>query len=169
LALTIAPDFADGSMAAAKLQQLSDAINERTPLFARVTANQNVGPSNTTLQNVTEIALVLAANAVYDFRLDLQYGTNTTADIKIGWVGPSGYAMDIAFMVFNVSETWVTGRTTESVVLGMGGTGNYAYFSGVLTTGSTAGTLQLQAAQNTSTAVATNVEAGTLLIAHRVS
>jgi len=151
----------------------ADALNTAfaavTTLFAVSSADQNVGPSNTTLQNVTDLAVSVAAGAVYEFRLDLQYSTNTTADIKIGFTFPVGLTMDYALLAFNTSETWVTSRGSQTTVLSLGGTGTVVVLAGTVTVGSTAGTLQLQAAQATSTAVATTVEQGSLLVLKRLS
>lgn len=144
-------------------------LTERTPLGGRVSVDQNVGPSNTTLQDVTDALVAVVANAVYGFQLDLQYSSNSTADIKLGWTVPTGASMDYAFMAFNVSGTWVVGRTTHSSTVGFDGANTSAYLSGVIVTGANAGNVQLQAAQNTSTAVSTLVEAGTLLRAWRIS
>jgi hypothetical protein len=169
VALTVAPDFPDGILTPAKLQQLTDAINERTPLMGRKTSDQNVGPSNTTLQDVTEMLVAVEANAVYEFTLSLQYSSNSTADIKIGWTVPSGAAMDYGFMAFSTAGTWIVGRATHSSTAGFDGANNYAVLFGVIVVSSTSGSVQFQAAQNTSTAVTTNVEAGSYLMAHRVS
>lgn len=43
MALTTAPVFSDGTLPAAKLQQLSDAINERTPLVTITTRTTSSG------------------------------------------------------------------------------------------------------------------------------
>jgi len=169
LALTNAPDFTDGILTAARLQQLADAINQRTPLAGLKTSNQNVGPSNDVLQNVTEVAVAVEANAVYAFCLYLQYSSNSTADIKIGWSVPAGTTGDYGFSAFNTAGTWTVGRATFVSTAGFDGANTYASLEGSFTTSSTAGSVQFQAAQNTSTAVTTNVEAGTLLIAYRIA
>lgn len=168
MALTVAPDFTDGPITAAKLQQLADAINQRTPLAGRKTSDQNVGPSNTTLQDVTECGLVVEANAVYAFGLYLQYSSNATADIKIGWSVPAGTTGDYGFSAFNTSGTWTVGRATFLSTAGFDGANTYASLEGSFITVDS-GTVQFQAAQNTSTAVSTLVEAGTLFIAQRIA
>lgn len=55
MALTTAPDFVDGILTAAKLQTVSDAVNERTPLLTKTTRTSNVGTftAETQLDSVT--------------------------------------------------------------------------------------------------------------------
>lgn len=144
-------------------------LTERTPLVGLKTSDQNVGPSNTVLQDVTECGIAVVANAVYEFRAYLQYNSNATADIKFNFTGPVGAAMDYGFQVFSVSGVWVVGRTTLGITFGADGAMTFGTLYGSFTTGANAGTFQLQAAQQTSTAVATNVEAGTLVALTRVS
>lgn len=168
MALTVAPDFADGITTAAKLQQLSDAINERTPLYASVLTDQNVGPSNTTFQNVTELVLTVVANAVYEFRCYIQYSSNSTADIKVQFVLPSGATMDYIGIGFTSAEAVSFFRGTGGSAT-LGGSMNSFLFAGSVTTASTSGTVQMQAAQGTSTAVTTNVEVGSFIGLTRVA
>jgi len=138
-------------------------ISERTMLEAFNTAAQNVGPSNTTLQNVTDVSLQVVAFATYRFTLDLQYTSNGTADIKIGFTVPAGATMDYLTMGYNAAAVVTYGVGVQSTVTDFGGNATSAFLSGIMGISSTAGTLQLQAAQNTSTAVTTNVEPGTTL------
>jgi hypothetical protein len=165
MALTTIPS------AGAKLRAsvLSSLITEIRPLVGVKTSDQNVGPSNTVLTDVTECGVAVVANAVYEFRAYLQYSSNTTADVKFGFTGPVGAAMDYGFLLFNVSAVWIVGRTTLGISFGADGGNTFATCHGSFTTGANAGTFQLQAAQNTSTAVTTNVEAGTVIALNRVS
>lgn len=157
--------------AGAKLRgaTLAALMLERQTLSGLKTIDQNVGPSNTTLQDVTDVSISVVANAVYRFTLDLQYASNGTADIKFGFTLPSGAAGDYEFWCFNISAVWAVGRSTMAGTISFDGASNAAHLSGTITVGANAGTVQLQAAQNTSTAVTTNVEAGTILTAWRIS
>jgi hypothetical protein len=146
------------------------AVTELRLLAAYNSSNQNVGPSNETLTNVTGLSLAVVASATYEFRMSLQYSTNTTADIKLAFTFPTGLTMDVAAGGFSAGgETWITTRGTQATTWTWGGTGNSAYWHGHVATGVNAGTLQLQAAQNTSTAVTTNVEAGTFMSLRRIT
>lgn len=144
-------------------------LTERTPLSGLKTSAQNVGPSNVTLQDVTEVSIAVVASAVYEFRLYFQYSSNATADIKVGWTLPVGGAGDFGVHYFDAADAVAAATTTMASAFSLSGARNYATLLGSITTGANAGTVQLQAAQNTSTAVTTNVEPGTLLIAHRIS
>ena len=60
--------------------------------LAYVTSNQTF-TSTTTLANVTQIVLPVAANATYRFELFLNYGALAAAGIKIGWTVPAAASM----------------------------------------------------------------------------
>jgi hypothetical protein len=153
-----------------RASEVSSAVTELRLLSALKSSDQNVGPSNTTLADVTGMGIAVVANAVYEFHMSLQYSTNTTADIKLAFTFPTGLVMDVGAMGFAAgSEAWITTRGIQTTTWTWGGTGNSAYWHGTVTTGANAGTLQLQAAQNTSTAVTTNVETGTLMTLRRIS
>src|SRR5262245_54452011 len=98
--------------AGAKLRgsTFSSLITELRQTVGLKTSDQNVGPSNTTLQDVTELGLAVVANAVYTFDAYIQYASNTTADFKTGFTFPTGLTMDYGFLAFNSAETWVTSR-----------------------------------------------------------
>lgn len=146
------------------------AVTELRLLSAYTGADQNVGPSNTTLADVTGLGIVVPASAIYEFRMSLQYSTNTTADIKLAFTFPTGLTMDVAAAGFSAGgETWITTRGIQTTTWTWGGTGNSAFWHGTVTVGVNAGTLQVQAAQNTSNASTTNVEAGTLMTLRRIS
>lgn len=146
------------------------AVTELRLLGAYNGADQNFRATGTTLTNVTGLSIAVVASAVYEFRLSLQYSTNTTADIKLAFTYPTGLTMDVAAAGFSAGgETWITTRGTQATTWTWGGTGNSAFWHGAVTVGVNAGTLQLQAAQNTGTAVDTFVESGTLMTLRRIS
>jgi hypothetical protein len=146
------------------------AVTELRLLSATSGADQNFRATGTTLTNVTGLSIAVVASATYEFQLSVQYSTSTTADLKLAFTGPTGYSMDVAAGGFSAGgETWITTRGTQATTWTWGGTGNSAYWHGSLTTGVNAGTVQLQAAQNTGTAVDTFVEAGTLMTMRRIS
>jgi hypothetical protein len=142
----------------------------------RKTANQNVGPSNTTLQNVTDIVVALPSGisgAIFGFRGVIWYDSATAADIKFAFTLPAGATMrwapiGIASGATTQSFDGAFGATTGSgtgLILGGAGVGSdlMAIFHGELTMANTAGNLQLQAAQGTSDATATTVQSRTRL------
>lgn len=136
----------------------------------RKTANQNVGPSNTTLQNVTDLVVALPGitGAIFSFRGVVFYDSATAADIKLAFTIPAGASMRWAPMGIATGATTQSfdgafGATTGSgtgLQLGGAGVGTdlHCLIHGEVTMGVTAGNLQLQAAQGTSDATATTVQ-----------
>lgn len=147
---------------------------------SRVTATQNVGPSNTALVNVTNMAVPLPAinGAIYQFRGVVWYNSNTTADIKFAFTMPAGgatmrwgmagLATGAAGVTGDVSLASITASAT-SVSFGGAAADAMAVIEGEITMGTVAGDLQLQAAQATSDASSTNILPRSRLEAWRIS
>lgn len=122
---------------------------------------QQLFTSTTTLANVTSIVLPVVANAVYRFDLYLRYSTTAAGSIKIGWVAPASASM-----------SWMLNALDSSVTASFSGISSYAEQTlastpqlgenaantmvanprGLIITGATPGTIQLQAAQQASNA-----------------
>ena len=184
MALTIAPDFNDGPITAAKLQQLSDAINERTPLRARLTADHPLTASDTTLENVTGLVVALPANTIWEGYLDAAWtlAAGAAEDIAFGFDFPTGAVCDAggvgphtamaagtAFgdgeFVRRLSMTAASTKITFGASTGVaGGTIQIA-----ITVGNTAGNLQVMACQGTSGVNVVTVKAGSRLVLTRIS
>lgn len=154
-------------------------LESMLPLVAYKATTEPV-TSSTTLQNDDDLVLSVEANATYEMDLKLFHDSDATVagDIKIGWVGPSGATMNWGVHGANSAATSSTSalanmqtRVIGEVAAFGGGdsSGTVALAFGVLVTSSTAGTLQLQWAQETSNAVATNVRAGSLLKLRRIA
>lgn len=111
-----------------------------------------------------ELFLSVVANTTYIFEA-LIWGesASVTPDIKMAWNGPSGMSMRIWMVIGRTGATNITRLLFTSVGttqgLQLSGTVDREgmVFHGVLTVGSTAGTLAFQWAQNTSDATATVV------------
>lgn len=143
-------------------------------------ANETV-TSSTTFQDDNDLFVSVSANATYEVKLFLLHDSDATAagDIKIQWTAPAASTMTWGSQGANVSTTSSSAVTetnmqsrTISENAGYGGgdsTGTVAFIQGVLTTSATAGTLQLQWAQNTSNAVASTVRAGSTLSVRRIA
>lgn len=144
----------------------------------RKTASQNVGPSNTTFQNLTNLVVPLPGitSAVYQFSGIVFYNSNTTADIKFCFIIPAGATMrwgihGLAVGAAGNTGDFTAGSTTGSgtgFTLGGAAADVMAVFHGEVTMGATAGDLQMQGAQNTSDASATNVLSSSRIQAWRV-
>lgn len=125
---------------------------------------------NTTLTADNALSQSLVANATYLFACYLNYegGTLGNSDLKWGWGVPSGTTMRYTVLNRTTAGAADDGLTqTESSVptAGTAGAGNLrgVLMLGSIVAGSTAGTLQLKCAQNTSNVTATTVHAQSLL------
>jgi hypothetical protein len=131
--------------------------------------------SSATLQNDDVLFASVAANAVYKVELGLVYDGATAGDIQLGWTMPAAAAITnvhtVAITTAGAASTDdVTTATAGNPSFGALGTGTNCGYGGVwiLTTAGTSGTLQLQWAQNTSSATATRVFAGSYLVLQRI-
>lgn len=144
----------------------------------RKTADQNVGPSNTVLQNLTNLAVPLPGitGAIYQFQAMVFYNSNGTADIKFAFTIPAGATMRWGVHGLATTASGIVGDMTagsisvsgNTVALGGAAADAMATFQGEVTMGATAGNLQMQAAQNTSDASTTNVMTRSRIHAWRV-
>jgi hypothetical protein len=184
LALSIPPDFTDGILTAAKLQQLSDAISQRAPLAARVTSTQNLATGTTTLASVNELVVVPSINGVYiaDLTIVATLAAGTTEDIKIGLTFPTGATVaggvlggtaagvtgsSSTDLAINATAGWSSG--VSAIPIGLSTSPTLSKFWLILVMGSTAGNFQVQAAQNTGGANVVSVNVGSTLTLTQVA
>lgn len=143
------------------------------PLSAYKASDQ--AGSGSTLADDDDLLISLQANAVYSFELVIGYtgSARGSGDIKVGWSLPSGST--IAYAVYGMSTSsavataapWAT--STSAQALGSNGsTAVGAVLTGTVTTGSTAGTMQLQWARNSGSSTAPTVLSGSSLAAWQV-
>ncbi len=139
---------------------------------ARVTLNQTLAATNTTLQNITSLVRAVAANSQYWVRVLLLYQAAATPLIKIGWTMPAGATLDWTTGALASSVTAASSGIIEKVaynaasvpVLGVdGATTVTAMIDGYLVTSAASGNLQLQAAQSVSNASAPIIIAGSVM------
>jgi hypothetical protein len=144
---------------------LSALITEVRPVIARKTVDETIS-SSSTLQNDDELFVSVTANAVYSARLHLPYQSNATPGFKYGFTFPSGTTLPLwSFEGITTVPAFTYGVATNGGVSGLGGTAaNQALDAwGLVIVSSTAGTLQVQWAQNTLNASNTIVRAGAFL------
>lgn len=147
---------------------LSSLITELRPVTVRKTANETVNNS-TTLQNDDELAIAVEANLTYDFDCELIYNSGATPDLKFGWTYPSGLTMFYAvyaagggtFLGYNEIETSVPAVDGAGAAVGV-------LLKGTVFVSATAGTLQLQWAQQTLNASNTIVQTGSYIRLKRI-
>lgn len=146
----------------------------------RTTATQNVGPSNTTLQNLTNMVVAVPGivGAVFRWRGCVFYDSATAADIKFAFTIPAGATMGWGGMGLASNVAGSTGdasmpeTATSGAALTFGGggvgVGIWMQFEGELTMAATAGNLQMQAAQQTSDATATTIHTRSFIECWRI-
>jgi hypothetical protein len=166
------PTWAPGQVLAA-----GDVNNWFVPLNAYKAADQSV-TSSTTLANDNALFVSVAANCTYTLQLDLFYegAAAGTGDLKWNFTSPSGTTGLTGTPAYFGTDTNIHGAAFVALgstftTLGTNGAGviKYALTTGTLVTSSTAGTLQFQWAQNSSSGTATKVRAGSNLCVWRIA
>jgi hypothetical protein len=139
----------------------------------RKSSDQTV-TSSTTLVNDSQLKFAVAANETYIFEAWLYtYAADGTPDIKVTFTGPSGSTVlwSSSQVIFNA------GGATTLTVVSPGGTSADLFVDanlraiqlyGSVLNGATAGDLQFQFAQNTSSANGTSVKAGSYIYGIKV-
>ncbi len=138
-------------------------LNRGVPNLVRATADTTV-ISSAALVNATGLVQPLEASAVYWWRLMLLYSTGTTPDLKVAFTVPTGADGDWGISGASVRVT----DYGDAATLFLDGANTMAVLEGGITTSSTAGSLQLRFAQNTSTASNTIVRTNSLFSLARV-
>ena len=136
----------------------------------RKSADQVLTPSNTTLQNITDLSVAVpgVVGANFMFRGKIFYEASATADIKFAFTFPvTGGASMRWGAIGPATSGGASGDGTfetrtgsgSAIAYGGGGVGTFlmAIIEGEITMGTNAGTLQFQAAQNTSDASTTTL------------
>lgn len=145
----------------------------------RLSADQLLTMSSTTLQDITGMTFTLPAVAdqVYGWRQTIFFDSSSTADFKIAYTIPAGVTMRWGAVgpATGAGGTgdvnWVTVTASGSSLSYGGnavGTVSIMVVEGELTTSATGGALQLQAAQANSEATQSTVRASTRLEAWRI-
>jgi len=139
----------------------------------RKSADQTV-TSSTTLVNDNQLKFAVEANETYIFQAWLYtYAADGTPDIKVTFTGPSGSTVlwSSSQVIFNA------GGATTLTVVSPGATAADLFVDanlraiqlyGTISNGATAGDLQFQFAQNTSSANGTSVKAGSSIFGIKV-
>ena len=148
---------------------LESLITEVRDPIAYKTADETIA-SSTTLQNDDELFVTVAANAAYRLQHDFVFNSGTTPDIKFTYSLPSGGAGKVIGWAHNTSNVIFTFNGLATATYSLSGIAAVAFVrvSGYITT-SSAGTVQVQWAQNTSDPGSTTVLAGSSLQLTRVS
>jgi hypothetical protein len=146
------------------------------PRAVRKAVDESV-TSSITLQNDDELFLTADANAQYLVFGHVIYDGAAAGDISIAWSGPASATFDwVSGGIQTGASTGVDTVSTSAQILsanpaiGAIGAGSNLVIplQGILVTAGTAGTLQFRWAQNTSSATATRVRAGSVLAMWRI-
>ena len=159
---------------AGQVLSASDVNSWFVGLYAVKTADQSV-TSSTVLVNDTALFLSVAASATYWLQGFLLYegGTSGSSDIKWTFTMPAGATMRYSYVYTppTLSTAAVGTSTAASAGVSTGGTGvlESVMMAGTVVTGVTAGTLQLQWAQNTTSVTSTIMHAQSALTLWKIS
>jgi hypothetical protein len=148
-----------------------------------VSTDVSTGLNDTTLRNATGLAFPMEASGKYIARYSLWYTAGTTGDMKIAWTQPSGaatVASNALTLMSNVttdlggavSLRGDSGGGSGYIVGGAGAAGpwSFAILDAYFECGGTAGTAQLQFAQNANDGgQQTIVRKGSFVHANRVA
>ena len=145
-------------------------------VVAYKTANESV-TSSTTLQNDDHLLFAVAANEVWVARFYLIGNAATTGDVKIAWTVPAGATLLWNAHGLGEGVTSIegahkfAGSSSSGAAQTFGGSGFTFGIHGSIyvANGSTAGNVQLQWAQGTSSGTATTMFAGSHLVADLAS
>jgi hypothetical protein len=152
-----------------------DNFNSLLHLQIRKPADESVA-SSTTLQNDDDLQLTLASNGVYQvYIVMILTGGAGAANSKVAFTFPSGCQIYLGKNYYDVGGVnkpmrWNTSTSPSgSNDIIVGAVGELVPIHGVVINGSTAGTLILQWAQNTSNATATVMKANSTLWAAKIA
>jgi hypothetical protein len=164
------------STAATGLAWAAAPSSGATVKTVRKSADQSV-TSSTTIINDTHLKFAVAANETYIFQIWLYtYAADGTPDIKLTCAGPSGstvlwsssqviYLSDGTPTLTSVQTSGATGGASSLFV---DANNRAIMLYGTISNGATAGDLQFQWAQNTSSANSTTVKAGSSIFGIKV-
>ncbi len=132
-------------------------------LFSRTTSDF-IKNANTTLGDVSGLSFPIAASEVWLFYVGLSLDSSVTADIKLGLTAPSGATGRWGNTLNAVSASIASNLTAATI-----GTDELYIITGLVVNSTNAGTVQLQAAQNTSDATNTTIFTHSHILAVKVA
>lgn len=150
---------------------------EWVPHIVRKTANQSITTADTTPEDVTGLSWAVAANEEWFFKLILRVAASGTAtDGKIGWTVPAGATMEYGEYVSTGWRVQGAGASPAAFSTELSnptfGTAAQSFgliYEGTVIVSATAGTVQFQMSQNTSSAETLTVLKNSHLLLYRLS
>ncbi|MCA1710071.1 MAG: hypothetical protein LC808_45010 [Actinobacteria bacterium] len=123
------------------------------------TADQTV-TNSTTLVSSTSLVMAVAASVMYYINAQIFYDANTTADIKLSLLLPTGATVRLADPDPGATSSTSIQRTYQGIAAG---TVASAVFSGIIDMDTTPGNLTLQFAQSALSATGTILKFGSTI------
>jgi hypothetical protein len=139
----------------------------------RVTADVTF-TSTTTLANITGLAVALVAGRTYSFEVEISWTDAAAGGLQLAMAGSGGLTATNIIYDGYIIDSGANGIKGNGQVTALGsvvasatttGTAGHARIAGTITVG-VAGTLNVQAAQNTSNGTATVIKRGSFMIVH---
>lgn len=151
-------------------------IDDWNPPPVRVAADVSY-TSNTALANISALTIPVAASGIaetWQFHGELYIDGDPTGDVQIAVTVPTGSSLQWGPRGLNSGGTnpsyAMTTTSGTSVTIGcISGTRQLVVFSGTVITGTTAGNIQIQAAQGSSSVTATTIRAASWVRGQRVA
>jgi len=134
----------------------------------RKTADQTVNNS-TTLVNATDMVLPVNVNDIYKFEILVRMEATAVADMKVGWTVPAGATMSWREGPTSAPTPELTDSSTDLMSGSGAGVDAIGSYHGVIIIGATAGSVQMQFAQNTAEVSDTKLLTNTIGIFHKVT
>jgi hypothetical protein len=151
---------------------------------ARTTGDQS-WTSDVVLADITGLSFAIAASEIWAFHAVLMVGFNSTGDIQVAVTTPAGATLAWNGLGLALTEASTNGaplrfsgstngnyvQTTSGTALAWGilASPSQLIIDGIVVNSSTAGSVALQAAQNTSNGTASKVYANSFLIGTRIA
>lgn len=149
--------------------------------FSKGGAVTGGGAGDTTLADVTGMGVAVVASATYKIEGSVVFDASATGDIKIAVTLPAGASI-VASVIGPATNNANNNQTSMNIQAITTSGGSVAYgsaggapmksitFQGTVTVAGTAGTVQVQMAQNAADgATATTIKAGSIISARRIS
>lgn len=140
----------------------ADEWNDLQPKWAQKLNGPQSVTSSTTLVDVTQLVLTPGVSKKFQLRGVIYYTAGSTGDIKLAWTFPAGATLYATGAGYGAAgnlvafETWMAAASGTSKRF-EGATAASIILSGTFEMGVTAGSLQLQFAQDTSNATSTQI------------
>ncbi len=143
---------------------------DRASFTIRKAADETVNNSSV-MQNDDDFTFSIGANETWAFQIYADVVSSTAADFKATVTAPASSTCRIDFNnIYNVQNNYITSCGVTSGVIPHSDSADEEYIMyGTVVSGATSGSVTLQWAQQTATAVNTTMRAGGYMVAYKIS